>query len=254
MYPTYGSTSLIVDRQDRDPIEEVALGPAWLRQVAQDGAGSYIRLYRPRAAVAFSGKDCLEKGILSAGRAASDHFFAPVRRGVGGRAAAYHRGSLGMDYVSAQLDGPSAIQDRFLTFGDAIAQALKTLGIPAVVGPVSGEYCPGEFSVNDGRGHKLVGTAQRLVRGAWLFSSMILVSGTEAVRDVLDSVYPHIAMEWDPASVGSVEDLVPGISMDEVESALLRAYGKWVGPLVPGVPTAITRAAIEARSRHRLPS
>lgn len=249
-----GSSSLLIDRQDRDPFQEVALGPVWLRQVAQDGDGSYLRLYRPRAAVAFSGKDCLEPGIVLAARAARDRSFAPVRRGVGGRAAAYHRGSVGMDHISAQLDGSSTIRDRFITFGGAIAQALQLVGIPAVVGPVPGEYCPGEFSINDGRGHKLVGTAQRLVRGAWLFSSMILVTGTAVVTDVLESVYPHLAMDWDPASVGSVEDLVPGISMDEMEAALLRAYANWMGPLLQGVPPHITRAAAEARSKHELPS
>jgi len=37
---------------------------------------------------------------------------------------------------------------------------------------VPGEYCPGEFSINDGHGHKLIGTAQRLVRGAWLFGTV----------------------------------------------------------------------------------
>ncbi len=161
--------SLVVDERDRDALEEVAIGPAWLRQVARDHDGPYFRVYQPRPAVAFSSKDCLQAGIGPAARAARAHSFSPVRRGVGGRAAAYHRGSLGLDHL-APPGGSSDIRERFVVFGNLIADALRSLGVPAEVGPVPGEYCPGEFSVNDGHGHKLVGTAQRLVHGAWLFT------------------------------------------------------------------------------------
>ena len=68
-------------------------------------------------------------------------------------------------------------------FGELLAGALRQLGVPAGVGEVPGEYCPGEFSVHDGGGRKLVGTAQRLVPGGWLFSSMIVVTDAAAVRD-----------------------------------------------------------------------
>jgi hypothetical protein len=55
---------------------------------------------------------------------------------------------------------------------------------------------------------KLVGTAQRVVAGAWLFSSVVVVSGSPALRAVTTNVYRELGMELDPSTVGSVEDLL----------------------------------------------
>src|SRR4029077_18956367 len=93
----------------------------------------------------------------------------------------------------------------------------------AQVGPVPGEYCPGEFSINDGRGHKLVGTAQRLVRGGWLFGTVILVTDPEPVRDVLTSVYGALDLDWDPATVGAVDSSAAGVTVADVLVAAVQA-------------------------------
>jgi hypothetical protein len=93
------------------------------------------------------------------------------------------------------------------------------------VGEVPGEYCPGAYSVNAGGRVKLVGTAQRLVRGAALLGAVIVVRDGDGVRGVLRDVYAHLGLDWDDATAGAVDDEVPGLSVDDVERAVLRAYG-----------------------------
>ena len=103
---------------------------------------------------------------------------------------------------SADADGRTEIRSRFTGFGDLLVDALRAVGADARLGPVPGEYCPGEFSVNDGHGHKLVGTAQRLVRGGWLFGTVIMVTDAEPVRSVLVACLPGARPGLDPGTVG----------------------------------------------------
>ncbi len=110
--------------------------------------------------------------------------------------------------------------------------ALRTLGVDAALGPVPGEYCPGEFSINDGHGHKLVGTAQRLVRGGALFGTVILVADPEPIREVLTAVYEQLGLSWDPGTVGAVQTTAPGVTVDDVHAAVRAAYAS-LGALRP---------------------
>lgn len=246
-------TTLVLDRELRDPLHDIALGPAWMRSLAAAGAGAALRFYRPRPTVAFSARDCLSPGIGAAVAAARAAGFAPVRRGPGGRATAYHPGCVGIDHVSAAPRGALDIRTRFADHGALLAGALREVGVPAGVGEVPGEYCPGEFSVHDGRGRKLVGTAQRLVPGGWLFSAMVVVTGADDVREVLVPVYAALGLPLDPATVGAVDDTVPGVAVDAVEAALVAAWARIVAPAPGTVPAAVTTAAAAAAERHRTP-
>lgn len=244
----------LLDDAGRDPLLDIAIGPALLHQVAAAGGPETLRLYRPQPTVAFSGRDCASPGIGKAGRVALAAGFAPVRRGPGGRAAAYDRGALCLDQVGVDTVGPAGIQPRFARIGELLAQALRSVGVDARVGPVPGEYCPGEFSINDGRGHKLVGTAQRLVRGGWLFSTSILVGDPEPVRDVLTSVYDALNLQWDPGTVGSVQVTAPGVTVEDVAAALLAGYAR-LAPLQSAVMSGELVELADARAdRHRLPA
>lgn len=245
--------TVVVDREPREPLRDIATGPAWLRELAGRGSGAALRVYRPRPTLAFSARDCLSPGIGAAVRAAGDGGFAAVRRGPGGRATAYHRGCVGIDHVAAAPRGNIDIRSRFAEFGELIVGALRALGIPAAVGEVPGEYCPGEFSVHDGSGRKLVGTAQRLVPGGWLFSSMVVVADAAALREVLVPVYRHLQLELDPRTVGGVHDTVPGVTIAQVAEELISAYGA-VYDLIPGeLPAAVADAAARDVDRFRPP-
>jgi lipoate-protein ligase A len=241
----------------RDPLLDAALGPAMLQQTAYDnvsqGGPETLRIYRPRPTLGFSGRDAASPGIAKAVTAARSMGFDPVRRGPGGRAAAYHRGALCLDHVGGDDPGPQQIRSRFLGFGELLTGVLQRVGVNAELGPVPGEYCPGEFSVNDGHGHKLVGTAQRLVRGGWLFGTVILVTDPEPVRQVLTNVYAALGLDWEPGTVGAVETTVPGVTVGDIKSAVLEAYS-CLGPVVVGDLTddvlELSRSRID---RHRLP-
>ena len=100
----------------------------------------------------------------------------------------------------------SQIRERFAADADQHARALRGLGVDARVGEVPGEYCPGEFSVKARGSVKLIGAAERIVRGAWLHSSVVVVEGAARLRAVLEEVYGALGLEWDPATVGAVAE------------------------------------------------
>ncbi len=238
---------------ERDPLLDIALGPALLATVAAQGGPDRVRPYRPGPTLAFSGRDCASPGIAEAARRARAAGFVPVRRGPGGRAAAYHGGALCLDHVSADPHGRGEIRSRFTVFGRLLVDALRSVGVDARLGPVPGEYCPGEFSINDGHGHKLVGTAQRLVRGAWLFGTVILVTDADPVRSVLVEVYRALGLDWDPATVGAVQDTAPGVTVTDVHHAVLDGYARLGEMVAQPVPADAIEDARARLDRHRVP-
>ena len=120
-----------------------------------------------------------------------------------------------------------------------MAGAFQDLGIDARVGAVPGEYCPGEHSVNARGRTKLMGVGQRLVQRAVHVGGVVVVDDTLRVRDVLVPVYRALELEWDPATVGSLADEVPGLTWEEAERGILarfaRAYDLVDGPLSAAV-------------------
>jgi octanoyl-[GcvH]:protein N-octanoyltransferase len=220
--------SLVVDPLSDDPARELERGISLLRGVADGAQPPTLRLYRPSPTVAFGQRDARLPGFAEASAAATRHGFAPLVRRAGGRAAAYHRGCLVVDHIEPASDAVAGTTSRFSAFGGFFARALTGLGLDAQVGEVPGEYCPGEFSVH-GRLEgvpviKLVGTAQRVVAGAWLFSSVVVIEDSAPLRVVLTDVYAALGLPWRPPTAGAVEDLAAGTTVQDVEDALLAAY------------------------------
>jgi lipoate-protein ligase A len=205
---------------------ELAVSHALLLRVAARELPSTLRLYRPGPTVAFGKLDTLRPGYAEAAAAARAHGYEPVLRLPGGHAAAYHGASLGIDVVYALDDPVPGTHDRFRDEGERLARALATLGVDARVGEVPGEYCPGAYSVNARGRVKLIGTAQRLVRGGALLGASIVVGDGPGVRAVLRDVYAALELEWDDATAGAVDEEVPGATLEEVERAVLAAYGE----------------------------
>jgi lipoate-protein ligase A len=217
-----------------DAAAELARAAELLDEVKRGLRGGTLRLYRPRPTLAFGQRDTRLPGFGDAQAASRARGFEPVVRKAGGRAAAYHGGTLIVDHIEPAREAMVGHRHRFEVFGDVYAEVLRGLGVDAHVGEIPGEYCPGEFSVHGVPGLdvrttpagrlKLVGTAQRVVAGAWLFSSVFVVEDSAPVRAVLTDVYRALDLPFDPATAGAADDLVPGTTVAGVEQALLAMY------------------------------
>lgn len=232
---------------------EVALAHALVRQASDGAVGPTLRVYRPAApVVAFGRRDTLLPGFADALAACRAAGFTPVVRAPGGRAVAYTEDSLVLDHVVPDPTVPHGLEKRFQQYGEAYAAALRGLGVDARVGEVPGEYCPGAHSVNARGQVKLVGTAQRIVRRAWLFSAVVVLDGGDRLRPVLREVYTALGQPFDETSVGSLREEGGEARSEVVLDALLSGY-RVLEPLEPGSLGAATRSlAAELVRDHRV--
>ena len=183
----------------------------------------WARFRRARPTAAFSRRDTLASGYPEATRVARRLGFHPIVRPVGGRLVAYHEGALLVDVLARHPSPADEIHQRFREFGQAVASALRSLGVDARLGAVANEYCPGPFSVNVGGRAKLAGTAQRITRGSFLLSALVIVRDPEPIRSVLCGVYPLIGHHWNPDTLACVSEQVGSITLVQVRAALLDA-------------------------------
>src|SRR5689334_18734954 len=225
---------------------ELAVSHALLNRVAAGELPSTLRIYRPAPAVAFGKLDTLRPGYPAALEAARAHGYEPVLRLPGGHAAAYNRESLCVDVVWALDDPIPGTHERFAREGERLARALRSLGVDARVGEVPGEYCPGEYSVNARGRVKLIGTAQRLIRGAALLGASIVVGDGPGVRRVLDDVYTALEFPWDATTAGAVDEEVPTATLDAAETAVIAASGPLSDP--DEATLALARELVTSRS------
>jgi octanoyl-[GcvH]:protein N-octanoyltransferase len=203
------------------PATDAAIGEALLDAPPDQPV---LRIARPAPTVGFGRLDAHLPGFGAAALASRANGFVPVLRTPGGRAAAYHLGSLLVELVAAEGDPIAGMRDRFGSFSTTLADALRTLGVDARVGAVDGEYCPGEFSVNAGGRVKLAGVAQRIKRRSWMVGAELVVEDGTPVRQVLTDVYSALELDFDPATAAAVEDVAPGITVDDVERAVVEAF------------------------------
>jgi lipoate-protein ligase A len=216
-------TRLCVIRQGfRDrPGFGTAVSEAILNRVARGELPSTLRLHRPGRELAFSKQDRAAPGFEAAVRAARAAGFEPVLRLAGGRAAAFHEGTLAFAWASPAERPVAGTGERFEWLAGVITRALAGLGIDARVGEVAGEYCPGVWSINARGEVKLAGIGQRLVRGGAHAGGVLVVTGSALLRAALVPVYEALELDWDPRTAGSVEDELPGIGVEQAERAIL---------------------------------
>ncbi len=180
-----------------------------------------IRAYTTLATAAFSRRDARLPGYPAAAETARALGFTPALRTVGGHLAPLHEGTLIVDVI-AVTDAPQArTRDRFGRAATAISAALHRLGVPAQVGELPGEYCPGEFSVNAAGSAKLAGIAQRVMSWGFLLSINLVVADPDPLRTVVAACYRDLGLAVDPARVGAVSDHVPGVRVSEVARILI---------------------------------
>lgn len=233
---------------EEDPPLDAALAAALVRRAARDPhAETVLRAYAPAPTLAFGRLDAIRPGFGQAVAAAREHGFTPVLRAPGGHAAAYHEQTLVLEVVAADADAVAGVRPRFERAAAALAGVLRGLGADARVGPVPGEYCPGEFTVNGAGRVKLAGIAQRLVAGSWLVGAELVVADAAPIRAVLTDVHAALGMAFDPGTAAAVADLAPGVTLETARDAVLAAAGH-PRPVRPDA--ALLADAAHLRARH----
>jgi lipoate-protein ligase A len=238
---------------DGEPALELALARALVTEARAGGVEETLRLYRPASPVVVFGRgDTRLPGFPAAVDAARAAGFEPVVRATGGKAVAYTSAALVVDHVRHEAGSIGGQDARFETFGGMFVDLFRGFGVDARLGAVPGEYCPGAHSVNARGVEKLVGTAQRMLPGAWLFSSLVVVGDEERLRPVLGEVYRCLGQEFDEGSVGSLSREVPGLDVDVVEAAVVAAYAAGRPATPVPVPGALIEAASGLVDQHRV--
>ncbi len=72
------------------------------------------------------------------------------------------------------------------------------------------------------------------------------------VREVLDDVYADLGLGWEPRTVGSIADEAPGVSIEDVEHALLGTYSGRYQLVAATITAQELASATELLSRHRV--
>lgn len=234
-----------------DEPAELAVAHALLRRASGGEIDEALRIRSPRRpAVVFGRRDTLLPGFPAARAAAVEAGFQVGVRAVGGRAVAYTSDALVIDHVRREPEPAGGLERRFAEYGEALASVLRGFGIDARVGAVPGEYCPGAESVNARGTVKLAGTAQRVIRQAWLFSVVVTFDGRERLGPVLSAVYGHLDLPFDPASVGTVTAEAPGTQLADLSAAVLAAHGHAETEAEP-LDEPTLRTAEELLDQHR---
>jgi octanoyl-[GcvH]:protein N-octanoyltransferase len=208
----------VMDESEVDPTETwrpptvTSLGPAPDRPT--------LRLYRPLPTAAFSQRDALLPGYPRAEAVARELGFEPVKRTVGGRMAPLHEDTLVIDLIVAHPKPNVGTRQRFESVATAVCAALQRMDVPARIGEIPGEYCPGEFSVNAGGKVKLAGIAQRVTRWGFLVSTVLVLGRPDPLRAVVEGCYQELGLPVDPSVVGAVSDFASGVSRTDIAAIL----------------------------------
>jgi lipoate-protein ligase A len=137
---------------------------------------------------------------------AVEHGFDPTIRIAGGRAVVFHRETVRFTWTVPLVDPIAEMQDRFQTIAERVVATLASFDIASSIGELSGEYCPGRYSVHVGGTGKVMGSGQRLARRAAQIAGMIVVRDKMIVNEVLAPIYAALELDMDPSQTGAVAD------------------------------------------------
>ncbi len=207
------------------PIFDTAVSHALLRGASRGEVGETLRVHTSARMVAFGRQDVTSAGYGDAAVAARAAGFAAVERIAGGRAAVFHPGTIAFSWTVPDPEPRNGIATRFKEISEIVHAALQELGIEAHIGELPGEYCPGAYSVNARNRTKIMGVGQRVVRGAAHVGGVIVVNDHASIRNVLLPVYEALDLEWDPRTVGSIEqELGAPRDLERVAETLLDQF------------------------------
>ena len=232
---------VVHDEAPRDPQADMMLIRDKLAGLVP-AAGAELNISHPLPTAAFSRRDSLLPGYASARLAVLAHGFSPIVRPVGGHLAVYDDSAIVLHLWAPHPEARAHIRQRFELIGRAMVEGLRTLGVDARLGPVPGEYCDGEFSVNDSGRTKLVGTGQRITRAGFLFSAVVMVHDVGPARAALEAAYARLGLAFRPETVGCVADSLPGVTTREVREQLVESLGTVLAMAPTARRTLVTSA------------
>src|SRR5688572_3852823 len=213
--------TLLLDAFPRRPVLDMALSHALLVRVAEGARPSVVRVYEPGRTVAFSKLDSHAPGFAAACEAARARGYEPVIRLGGGHAAAYGPGCLIHEEIVPHHSTLEGLSERYARESGIVESALAGLGVTVTAGQLDGEYCAGAHSLHTG-GVKVAGIAQRVVKGAALVSTVVLVDAGPSLRAVLVDVYRALGIDWRPETAGSLADVTAAPALPALAEALAR--------------------------------
>lgn len=213
-----------VDDASGHPALDTAISRVLLERVDRGELPATLRLSRPAAIVAFSSRDARTRGFDAAVAATEAAGFAPVLRLAGGRPAVFTPSTIAFSWSVPTAEPSRAITERFTVLSDRLAAAFRSLGVDARVGEVTGEYCPGEYSVNAGGRQKVAGVGQRLLRRAAHTGGVVVVDGAADINRVLVPVYAAMGLTFDPAVTGALADHAE-VGFEQARQAIVTAFG-----------------------------
>ena len=224
--------ALLADAFPERPVLDMALSHALLLRVAEGARPATVRIYEPGPTVAFSKLDSHAPGFAAACDAARAHGYEPVVRLGGGHAAAYGPGCLIHEEIAPHRSTLEGLGERYAQESALVEGALAGLGVAVTAGQLDGEYCAGAHSLHLG-GVKVAGIAQRVIKGAALISTVLLVDAGPSLRAALVDVYRALGISWRPETAGSLADVAAAVALPDLAAALAPdAAGG--GALAPG--------------------
>ena len=235
------------------PALDIAVSRALLQGVADGAEPETLRLYTPAASVVFGPQDARSAGFDEAVAAARARGFGAVMRLGGGRAAVFHEETIAFAWAMPHPTPRDSVDARFDEVAEIMATAFRRLGIDARVGEVAGEYCPGRHSVNARGKTKLMGVGQRVVRRAAHVGGVVVVGGSQRIKDVLVPVYEALGVGWDPDTTGSIQDEAPGTDYQAVLRAIRQEFGARYAVETGQLSEATLALAWDLERHHALP-
>jgi octanoyl-[GcvH]:protein N-octanoyltransferase len=192
-----------------------------LRRVAAGTATESLRLYTPDRASLFSSLDARRPGYARAVSLAEEAGFPALIRLAGGHAALFLEESIAFAWAIPDTDAHLHIRQRFEALSHWIMTGLRRLGLDARVGPVAGEYCPGQYSVNLGGKVKVMGVGQRVIQGGAHVGGVLTVAETSLLRETLIPIYQTLKVDFRPETAGGIADFDPSLGPADVISAMI---------------------------------
>lgn len=207
----------------KDPATGFGLQQAILEEVAAGTRGPTCLMWSSAPYVAATRLETRLPGFVAAMRSAKALGFPVLVRNSGGGAVAANEGSVSFSLTFPVADLRHGLYERYVAGVDLISAALGRLGVAAEGGAVTGEFCPGDYSVRSGgaSGVKHAGLAQRVTRRAARLEALILVEHNSELIEVLAEFHAALGLPFRPESVAdlpaSIEEAVAALAA-EVES------------------------------------